>query len=183
MSLSQLDITLQSALQEYGLRELPPEWNPDTSTLVDGIALVMKATGKEYCKVANKDGNIAVVRDYGKCAAIHKIEKVFGVNVLTKANIPPFKSDEEIILYLCKSRYDRAEIEELLKTDREEVNRRINNLALETEKRKIAEKKRCEEIKEFAQKAKEEKAKQKANGTNNNKTRRGNKQSRKSDSQ
>lgn len=164
MGLTNEQITLQSAMQDFGIRELPPEWNPDTSTLVDGIALVMKATGKEYCKVANKDGNIAVVRDYGKCAAILKIEKVFGVNVLTKANIPPFKSDEEIILYLCKSRYDRAEIAELLKTDREEVNRRINNLALESEKRKIAERKRVNEIKEFAQKAKEEKAKTKTNG-------------------
>lgn len=162
--MTQLEYTLGECLSDCGLRELPPEWDSKKTTLVDGIALVVKSTGNEYCKVANKDGKIAVVRDYGKCVSILKIERIYAINTITKADIPKFKSNEEIIHFLCKSKYDRAEIEELLKTDRAEVKRRIRDLALEMEKHKISERKRVDEIKEFAQKAKEEKQKTKTDG-------------------
>ena len=165
MSLTQLDITLQSALQDFGLRELPPEWNPNgDTTLVDGIALAVKSTGNEYCKVANKDGKISIVRDYGKCAAIHRIDKIFAVHAITKFDIPRFKTDDEIIHYLCKSKYDQSEIESLLKSgDREEIQRRINEVALSYQKKKYAEEARVKKMKELAESAKATKT-QKANG-------------------
>lgn len=172
--MTQLQYTLGECLSEYGLRELPAEWNPDTSTLVDGIALVTKATGKEYCKVANKDGNIAVVKDFGRTSMILRVEKIFAVNTITKADIPKFANDAEILHYLTKSRYDRAKIESLLSTDnkspeqieadRNGINRLVRDLSLGSEQRKIAERKRVNEIKEFAEKAKEEKQKSKTNG-------------------
>lgn len=163
-----LEETLQIALQDFGLRELPSEWISDgTTTLVDGIALVAKSTGNEYCKVANVNDKISVVRDYGRCSAILRIDKIFAVNTITQTDIPTFKNDDEIVHYLSKSRYDRAEIEALLSTDnktsqqiesdRSEINRRINDLALGAQKRKIAERKRVDEIKKFAEAAKAEK--------------------------
>lgn len=173
-----LEETLGEVLSDYGIREIPPEWNPNESTLVDGIALVVKSTGKEYCKVANKDGKIAIVRDYGRCAVILRIEKIFAVNTITKADIPKFANSDEIIHYLCKSRYDRAEVESLLsvdgkspeqiESDRSEINRRINDIALLAQKSKIEEKRRVRAIKEYAEKVKSEKPK--TNGRRRKKT-------------
>lgn len=170
-----LEETLGEALSDFGLRALPAEWNPNgDTTLVDGIALIVKATGNEYCKVANKDGKISVVRDYGRCAAILRIEKIFAVNTITKFDIPQFKSDEEIVHYLCKSKYDRSEVLSLLSTDnktpqqieadRSEIKRRIDDLTLSAQKRKIAERKRVDEIKQYAESAKAEKEKSRSNG-------------------
>lgn len=174
MILKNEDITLQSALQEYGLRELPPEWNPNTSTLVDGIALVTKATGQEYCKVANKNGKVCVIKDYGRTSVILRVEKIFAVNTITKADVPRLRNDNEIIQYLGKCKYPRSEIEQLLSmegktesqiaSDRAEIERRINDLALEFQKKKIEEEVRVKKIKEFAEAAKAEKQKQKTNG-------------------
>lgn len=160
-----LEETLGEALSDFGLRELPKEWHSTgDTTLVDGIALVVKATGKEYCKVANVNDKISVVRDYGRCSAILRIEKIFAVNTITKYDIPAFKNDEAIVTYLCKSKYDRPEVLSLLSTenkspqeierDRGEINRRIKDIALGYTKRKLSEKKRVEEIKEYAEKAK-----------------------------
>lgn len=170
-----LEETLGEVLSDFGIRELPPEWNPNgDTTLVDGIALVVKATGNEYCKVANKDGKTSVVKDYGRCAAILRIEKIFAVNTISKFNIPQFKSKDEVIHFLCKSVYDRAEVEALLSTDnkspeqikadRSEIKRRIDELLIGYANRKNAERKRVDEIKQYAEAAKAEKEKSKTNG-------------------
>lgn len=166
MSLTEFDTTLQEALQDCGLRELPPKMSAnDNRTWLRAIALVMKVGGRRsYVLCENDGGRPSIKKDYGSCAAIVFTEGLFPYEFADKTIVPTFKDDSEIIHYLTKSKYDKAEIEALLKAgDREEINRRINEVALSAQKSKIAEKKRCEEIKNFAQKAKEEKEK-KSNG-------------------
>lgn len=152
-----LEETLQLALQDFGLRALPKEWKPNAGAIfVDGIALVVKATGKEYARVANSDGKISIVRDYGRCSMVIAVEKYYAVNTIDKSAIPDLRSDKQIVQYLCKSVYDPAEIEALLskegktpeqaKADRDEVKRRVNDLALKYQKRKLAEEKRVKNI-------------------------------------
>lgn len=178
MSLTVTEITLQEALQDFGLRALPPEWTPNRgTTLVDGIALVVKSTGKEYARISNIDGKISVVKDYGKCSIIIQIEKIFAVNTITRADVPNFKNEAEIVHYLCKSKYDKAEVMALLSNegktesqialDRKEIENRINDLTLSAQKRKIAERKRVDEIKEFAEKTKSKKRNERKESTKN----------------
>lgn len=162
------DITMQECLSAVGLRSLPQKLDlNDDRTWLRAIALVTKVGGrKEFCLCENDGkGHPNVKRDFGVCASIVQVCAIFPYEFADNTIVPTFKDDNEIIHYLTKSKYDRAEIEALLKAgDREEINRRINDLALSAQKSKIAEKKRCEEIKEFAQKAKEEKEKSRSNG-------------------
>lgn len=157
--------TLMECLSATGLRELPQKIDADDKrTWLRGICEVLKIGGRrEYCLCENKNGQPSITRDFGACASIVQVCAIHPYEYADKTIVPTFKDDNEIIHYLTKSKYDRAEIEALLKAgDREEINRRINEVALSMQKSKIAEKKRCEEIKKFAQKAKEEK--EKSNG-------------------
>lgn len=173
--LTELDITLQQALSEHGLRELPEEWNPESGVeVIDGIALVTKIGGIQgYCKVANEGlGRFAIKRDYGKCARIISIDKIYPVNVLEKRFAPVLKSDIDIITFLSKNGHNAVTIESLLKTDgktpeqikkdKSVIDSYINAVAVEKAQMTIKEEKRCKEITEYSKRIKVKKDEEKA---------------------
>lgn len=172
--------TLMECLSACGLRELPPKIDADDNrTWLRAIALCTKVGGVKNFVLCENDGkgHPNIKRDFGRSACIVFIDSIHPFEFADKTIVPTFKDDAEIIHYLSKSKYDRAEIEALLKAgDREEIQRRIHAVAMAAQKSKIAERKRVDEIKEFAQKAKAEKesrktrsTKKKANGNDNNK--------------
>lgn len=163
------EITMQECLSATGIRELPPKIGEDyDKTWLRAICEVVKVGGRrEYCLCENDGhGKPIVKRDFGVCAAIVYIANIHPYDVADNTIVPTFKNNDEILHYLTKSKYDRAEIETLLKNgDMPEIQRRINAVAMSAQKSKIAERKRVNQIKEFAQKAKEEKKeKLKTNG-------------------
>ena len=171
------ETTMQECLSAVGLRSLPPKLDAnDDRTWLRAIVLCTKVGGrKEYVLCENDGhGHPVVKRDFGICAAIVYIDSIHPYEFADKTIVPTFKSDAEILFYLSKSRYDRAEIESLLsvegkspeqiQADREEITRRINDLALGAQKRKAEEKKRVKAIREYAEAVKAEKEKSRSNG-------------------
>ena len=170
------EYTLGECLNKCGLRSLPDALtNSEQARWINAIVLVSKGGVEEYC-IAKNDGNgkPSITHDFGVCRAITFIKNIYPIERLSDNDIiPRFKNDAEIVQYLCKSKYDRSEIELLLsvdgkspeqiEADRSEINRRINDLALGAQKRKIAERKRVNEIKEFAESNQSQK-KTKSNG-------------------
>ena len=152
--------TLQLALQETGLRALPSKITSGyNKTWLRAIALVTKIGGrKEYC-LCDNDGNgrPIIKRDFGACAAIVSIDDLFPYEETEKADIPVLKTDKQIITYLCKSKYDKAEIEALLSTegktkeqiaaDRATIDGYIKDLAVGYQKRKSDEVRRVRNLK------------------------------------
>lgn len=162
-----LEITMQECLSATGLRELPQKISADCDkTWLRAICEVVKIGGRrEYCLCENKSDKPSITRDFGACAAIVQVSAIFPYEYADRTIVPTFKDDNEIIHYLTKSKYDKAEIEALLKAgDREEIERRIHNVALGFQKRKIEEKKRVKEIKEYSEAVKAEKEKSRSNG-------------------
>lgn len=172
MSLTEKETTLQECLQECGLRELPSAIGADyKGTWLRAIALVTKVGGRKNYVLCENDGHghPNIKRDFGYCAAIVFVDFIYPYEFADNTIVPTFKDDNEIIHYLCKSRYDRVEVESLLavdskspeqiEADRSEINRRINDIALSAQKSKIEEKKRVRAIKEYAEKVKSEKPK------------------------
>lgn len=172
--LTELEISLQKALSEYGLRELPEEWSPESGVeVIDGIALVTKIGGiQDYCKVVNEGlGRFAIKRDYGKCARIISIDKIFPVNVLQKRFAPVLKSDKDIVMFLSKNGHNAAAIESLLNTDgktaeqiqadKAVVESYVNAVAVEIAQKTIKEEKRCKEITEYSKRIKVKKDEEK----------------------
>lgn len=163
--LTQKEITLQAALQDFGLKDLPRMWDKNVSTMIDGIALVTKVGGtKEYVKVSFDGEEVIVVRDYGTCASIINIDKVYAVNVLDKKFTPDLRSDKAIVTFLGKKGYDETVIESLLskdgktpeqsKSDRAKVKKYVNLVALALAKKELAERDRCNEIRNYAKRIK-----------------------------
>lgn len=169
--------TMMECLSACGLRELPPKLDAtDKRTWLRAICEVLKVGGRrEFCLCENDGkGTVVIKRDFGICASIVQVCAIHPFEFADKTIVPTFKRDAEILHYLSKSCYDRAEIEKLLsidgkspeqiEADRSEITRRINDVALGMQKRKADEKKRVEEIKKFAENAKSEKEKSKNNG-------------------
>lgn len=164
--------TMMECLSATGLRELPPKLDANEKrTWLRAIALCTKVGGiKNYVLCENDGhGHPNIKRDFGYCAAIVFVDFIYPYEFADNTIVPTFKDDNEIIHYLCKSRYDRSDIESLLsvdgkspeqiEADRSEINRRINDIALSAQKSKIEEKKRVRAIKEYAEKVKSEKPK------------------------
>lgn len=160
--------TMMECLSATGLRELPPKLDANEKrTWLRAIALCTKVGGiKNYVLCENDGHGKAVVkRDFGRAACIVFIDSIHPYEFADNTIVPTFKDDNEIIHYLCKSKYDRAEIEALLKNgDREEINRKINAVAMSAQKSKKSEEARVKKIKEYAEAVKAEKEKTKTNG-------------------
>lgn len=152
--MSSQEITMQECLSVTGLRMLPAKITPSyDKTWIRAIALVTKAGGRREYVLCENDGHDKPVikRDFGICAAILRIEEIYPYEEADRTIVPMFKNDAEIIHYLCKSKYDKAEIEALLKAgDREEIQRRIHEVALGMQKRKKSEEERVRKMKEMA---------------------------------
>lgn len=160
--ITQKEESLQTALQKCGLRELPKAIKlEDTRMCMSAIMLTKRVNGTEAYVYAENDGNgnLSIVADYGPCVAIYSIESIHPVKMLDKKIMPDLRSDKQIIEYLCKSAYDRSEIEPLLskegktaeqiKADRETVRQYIGKVAVGFAKRQQAEAERVDEIKNY----------------------------------
>lgn len=160
--------TLTECLSATGLRALPEKLDlNDNRTWLRSICLVTKCGGfKNYVLCENDGkGHPVVKRDFGACSAIVFFDSIHPFEFADKTIVPTFKDDNAIIAYLCKSKYDRAEIEALIKAgDREEIQRRINDVSLGLAKRKKQEESRVKKMKEMAEAAKAEKEKSRSNG-------------------
>lgn len=155
MSLSEKQITLQSCLEANRITKLPAEYNPADGQLLKGIALVKKhgSASEEYVVVAGDGkGGVRITRDFGRSAAITQIVQVYASEVLDNKRIARCRSNEDYINFLVKSHhYDEAEINDLLeKRDYETLNSYVEEASLKAAERDEAEKKRCQEIKEYA---------------------------------
>lgn len=164
MTLTEQEITLQAALQDFGLTMLPKEIKKDSGIeLIEGIALVTKSNGMQgYVKVSGDgEGGITIKKDYGHALLIRSIDKLYPVQTLdAKRFKPDLRSDKQIIKFLCKSDYDEAEITALLskdnktpdkiKSDRDIIKKYINTVAIKIAKQKLQEEERIEELKSYA---------------------------------
>lgn len=161
--LTEKDITLQECLQFHKLAELPDKFNPeDGKQLLKGISLVRKQGGIEsyVCTANDGNGGIKVVRDFGKSATIVEYLQHYAVSVLDSRYKPKLKSDEEYLKFLVNSGANEPYVKELIEAkDYEALNFLVEQASLRIAERNEAEKKRCEEIKEFAEKAKKEQPK------------------------
>lgn len=152
-------ITLQAALQDFGLRELPAEYNPELNVpWVTGIALVTKAGGvTEYVRVSNRgDGSPEVKKDYGTPAAVLRYDRLFAVDKLEKRFIPVLRGRTAQLDFLVKNGYSTEEIIALLEkkdktpeqieADQNKIRGYINKVALSLAKTVLQEEKRCRNI-------------------------------------
>lgn len=154
MSLSEKDITLQECLEANLLTELPAEYNPADGQLLKGIAFVRKHGGSEnYVSVSGDGkGGIKVTRDFGKSASIIEFIQIYAIEVLDNKRIARCRTNEDYISFLVKSNgYDEAVINELLeKRDYETLNSFVEEACMKNAERDEAERKRCLEIKDYA---------------------------------
>lgn len=166
------DETLQLCLQKAGLTELPEAISVDGSdgkTFMTAIALTLRSNGMEsYCVVENDGmGKPFIKADFGPLAAVVEIKNIYPVQALDKSVLPPFKSDEDIVKYLCKSLYSEKEIRPLLNDnlknkeqiakDHATVKGYIVKAAMDFAKRKAAESERVKEIKTYKSRIKNDK--------------------------
>lgn len=167
MSLSPTEITLQEALQDFGLRTLPREWKSESNVIwVSGIARVTKVGSRtEYVKCVNNGHNIpSITRDYGACAAILSVDAIYPVDILDKSKTPDLRSDKAIIAFLSKNGYNEAAITSMLskedkspeefKADRAVVKGYITQVAITLAKKMLAEEDRVKEIRNYANRIK-----------------------------
>lgn len=161
MSLSEKDITLVECLQANKLSELPAEYNPADGQLIRGISLVRKHGGSEnYVSVSGDGkGGIKVTRDFGKSASIIEFIQIYAIEVLDNKRIARCRTNEDYINFLVKSHgYDEFEINGLLeKKDYETLNSYVEEASLKVAERDESERKRCQEIKDYADKRKKAK--------------------------
>lgn len=157
--------TLALVLSDFGLKELPKEWNKATTIMVDGIALCTKAGGiKEYCRVVYDGENIVVKKDYGRSSIITSFDKIYAVHTLDKKYTPDLRSDKQILGFLVKNGYNESNIIALLakdgktpekiKEDRSKIKELINKEAIKWAKRSLEEEYRCKNIQSFANRIK-----------------------------
>lgn len=167
MSLTSKDVTLQSALQDFGIRELPKEWKPESNVVfLNGIALVRKVGGiQEYCRFVNNGfGLPAITKDYGTCAAIVSIDAIYPVEYVEKKFVPDLRSNKAIIAFLSKNGHNENVISQLLSKDGKSpeqiekdkaiVKDYINQASIAIAKKEYAERERCANIRKYAENAK-----------------------------
>ena len=152
-------ITLQEALSDAKLTDLPKEWTPDSNvTWITAIVLCTKIGGiHEYVRCVNDGDNRPIVkRDYGKPATIIKYDRIFPIHTLEKRFMPDLRSDKAIIAFLEKCGYKTEVIEaklnkegkspEDVKADRAVVKTLVTKAAIKLAQTTLAEEERCKNI-------------------------------------
>lgn len=170
--ISQKEESLQACLQKVGLRVLPPALEKGSNdSFLTAIVLTKRMNGTEaYCYAENDGDNKPSIKiDYGPSVSIASIEAVYPVQRIDSRVVPHLRNDEEIVQYLCKNRYDTADIEKLLdnagktsdmiEKDRATVRSYILKTAIEFKKLNAKEEERVEEIKNYSKRIKNGKSK------------------------
>lgn len=151
------DKTLQECLEKTGLRELPKPLQ-EGKVWIDGIALVTRINGIEsYVLVQNDgEGNPNVVRDFGPCVMIKKIETIYPLNVLDKRSLPDLRSNKAMLDFLVRFGHDKEKAVALLNkdektedeiaADRAAVKNSIFKIAIKLAKDNFAEEERCRNL-------------------------------------
>lgn len=158
MSVTIKESSLQGCLQKLGLRALPKQETGDRNNILQAVVLTRRTNGMESYCIAENDGSgkLAITKDFGPCAAIYSILAVYPIQSVDKKILPDFRSDKQIVDYLCKSIYNKEDIERLLskegkspeqiKTDRKTVKDYVVKTAIDFEKRKAKEVERVAEV-------------------------------------
>lgn len=164
------EASLQECLQVAGLIELPRSISPDENVaFMKAIVLTLRTNGQEAYCIAENDGDngLSIVSDFGPSVAIRSIISIHPTQMIDKKVLPDFRSDKQIISYLCKSHYDNVLIERLLskkdktpeqiKADRDTIRGYVFKIAIEAAKKKENERERVENIKSYTSRIKNEK--------------------------
>lgn len=137
-----MNVSLETALRVTQLADLPPAIDEKYSKhWMKAIAKVQRSNGDVgYClAVNNGDDQPKIIRDFNPTGVIIKILSIHPYVGTTRKIVPHFINDAQIIKYLCKSDFNRADVEPLLatgnkspeqiKADREVVNGYIAQVA------------------------------------------------------
>jgi hypothetical protein len=116
MALSQLDISLQDAIEAAGLVCLPDKLTPgSTVTWLKAIGLVLKNNGTKGYVLMEYDGaNTKIKRDFGTSAQIIDTLEIYPYETLERRFIPKLSTDEDTVTYLKKMLNNEAEVRTLL---------------------------------------------------------------------
>lgn len=169
--LTELELSLQLALEFFGLQELPKEVKKtDKVVVLEGIAKVKKPANHEnYVRVAaDSNGKLTIKKDYGPSLPILEITNIYPTKTFdSKRFTPDLRSDKAIVEFLTKNGHNEDTINSLLsridkspeeiKADRAKVKGWINDAAYSIANRTIAEERRCANMKSYAQRIKKQK--------------------------
>lgn len=111
---------LEAALRAAQIIDLPPAIDDKyKKTWIKAIVKVQRNNGdKGYCiGVNNGDNKPRIIRDFYPTGIIIGYLSIHPYEESARGIMPHFTSGTQILKYLCKYGYDRAEIERLLATD------------------------------------------------------------------
>lgn len=166
--MSPKEMTLGECLSQCGLRTLPKALvQGDNRIWINAIVLVSKGGLEEYCLANNNGmGTPSITRDFGTCRAISNIISIHPIECVSGKFTPDLRSDKAIITFLGKNGYDENTIVEMLsrenktldqiREDRAIVKTYINQVAIKLAKKTLAEEERCREIREYANRVRNE---------------------------
>lgn len=160
------DESLQMCLQKTGLRALPKALSQGENKIwINAIVLVRKIGIENYCLATNNGfGLPQITQDFGPCIAITQIVSIHPIECVSGKFVPDLRSKQQIITFLVKNGHNEAVITELLnkdgktpeqiKEDKAIVQGYINRAAVSLAKQELAERERCRNIREYAEKVK-----------------------------
>lgn len=111
---------LETALSVARIADLPPAIDDGYKKhWIKAIVKVQRSNGDTGFCLAVNDGanNPSIIRDFNPTGIIAAVLSVYPYEEAERSPIPRFRSDEQIVKYLCKYGYDRAEVLSLLTTD------------------------------------------------------------------
>lgn len=133
---------LEEALRVAQIGDLPPEIDGNYKKhWLKAIVKIQRSNGNiGYCLAVNDgNGGANIIRDFNPTGIIVNILSVHPYEEATRNIIPRFANDAQVIKYLCKSDFNRSDVELLLategktpeqiKADREVVNSYIMQVA------------------------------------------------------
>ena len=111
---------LEMALSVARIADLPPAIDGGYKKhWIKAIVKVQRSNGDTGFCLAVNDGanNPSIIRDFNPTGIIAAVLSVYPYEEAERSPIPRFRSDEQIVKYLCKYGYDRAVVLSLLTTD------------------------------------------------------------------
>ena len=111
---------LEEALRVAQVGDLPPEIDKDYKKhWLKAIVKIQRSNGNiGYCLAVNDgNGDANIIRDFNPTGIIVNILSVHPYEEVTRNIIPRFANDAQVIKYLCKSDFNRSDVELLLATE------------------------------------------------------------------
>ena len=111
---------LEEALRVAQVGDLPPEIDKDYKKhWLKAIVKIQRSNGNiGYCLAVNDgNGGANIIRDFNPTGIIVNILSVHPYEEATRNIIPRFANDAQVIKYLCKSDFNRSDVELLLATE------------------------------------------------------------------